>query len=89
MSMPLPDGLHERLVTSAVDDALADVPNRYALVKVDAADQPHVLARHVYQAVRRALETTADPEDRLALINDLLDRVDAGPASACDRPQNR
>ena len=77
MSMPLPDGLHERLVTSAVHDALNEVPNRYALARVDPADQPHVLARHVYEAVRRALEITGDPGTRVALINDLLDHVDA------------
>jgi hypothetical protein len=44
---------------------------------VENSDQPHVLARHVAAAVERALIGESDPDRRLELVNDLLDRVAA------------
>jgi hypothetical protein len=70
---PLTVGLHEHLVTEGLQqvlDAEADV--RSELAKVDPADQPHVLARHVYELTRRALENHSDVDGRLRLLNELV-----------------
>jgi hypothetical protein len=40
--------------------------------KVHPADQPHVLARHIYELTRRALEGRTDPDGRIQLLNDLV-----------------
>ena len=68
-------GIYERLVTRALESELAGVGDAIE-IGVDAADQPHVLARHVESAVRRALSTTRDAERRLALANRLLEVFD-------------
>ena len=69
MSQPLPEGLHESLLTEILK---VDVDSRSAstiIQAVDPAEQPHVLARHLYQAARRGLAATSDPEARLTLVN--------------------
>lgn len=70
------DGLYESLITSELEGALqrlseAEVTRR----EIDAADQPHVLARHVYEHTLRALEATRDPQQRLRLANDVIGRL--------------
>ncbi len=67
-------GLYELLVTQGVNARLppsaeAEITTR----QVDAADEPHVMARHVEAAVRRVLERTRDSGQRLAIVNGLLD----------------
>lgn len=70
---PLAVGLHESLVTEGLQAALNAEPDlRSELAKVDPADQPHVLARHVYELTRRALESHADTDGRLRLLNQLV-----------------
>lgn len=74
----LPEGVYESLRTAGLDVDLArsaDLTPRFAVV--DPADEPHVLARHVGAAVERALAGERDPARRLALVNDLLGRVEA------------
>lgn len=69
-------GLHERLVTTGLQVALDDLAGlRAEVAKVDPADQPHVLARHVYELTRHALESRADPDGRLELLNDLVELI--------------
>ncbi|MDQ2879954.1 MAG: DUF3427 domain-containing protein [Actinomycetota bacterium] len=71
----LPAGAYELLHTRALDRALRAVPSAVPQFgEVEAADAPEVLARHVADAVRRALKD--EPHDqRLQTINDLLTRV--------------
>lgn len=66
-------GLHEDLVTTAMDAVFDDKSVlRAEIAKVDPADQPHVLARHIYELTRSALESRADPDGRIQLLNDLV-----------------
>lgn len=70
---PIQPGLHEHLVTFGTRVALdAESDLRAEFAKVDPADQPHVLARHIYDLTRRALEGRANPEGRLQLLDDLV-----------------
>ena len=79
-------GLHERLVTTGMQAALdAEAQLRVEIAKVDPADQPHVLARHIYELTRRALEGRTDPDGRLQLLNDLVVLLEV-PAARVDAP---
>lgn len=64
------EGLYESLITR---ELLARLTGRddltLAEAAIDDADQPEVLSRHVRDAVRRALAARRSPEDRLALVN--------------------
>ena len=64
------EGLYESLITR---ELLARLTGRddltLAEAVIDDADQPEVLSRHVRDAVRRALAARRTPEDRLALVN--------------------
>ena len=81
-------GLYESLVTDALSTGLdanrAGIPD---VQKIDAADQPHVLARHLYEVAQRVLTGTKDEPARIALVNRLLhelssaDELVALPAS--------
>ena len=74
MSEPLPDGIYESLVTDHLLDRLTAVPPDAATFSVvDPADQPHVLAQHLFTAAYRSLSTMGDPEARLALVNSVLE----------------
>lgn len=75
------DGLYELLVTNALQDRLSQVSDRdVETTHVDQADQPHVLARHVYQAAVRSLETVKDPELRVKAANELIAQLETGNA---------
>ncbi|MDQ3095886.1 MAG: DUF3427 domain-containing protein, partial [Actinomycetota bacterium] len=54
--------------------------------QVDAADQPHILSRHVEAAVHRALSATGDPRRRTDLVNALLNHVAAASDSVVEGP---
>ncbi len=69
-------GLYESLVTEALSASLdANATGIADFQKVDVADQPHVLARHIYEAVQRVLSATKDEQARLALVNRLLQEL--------------
>jgi superfamily II DNA or RNA helicase/HKD family nuclease len=71
--LPLAVGLHEHLVTEGLQAALdAESDLTSEMAGVDPADQPHVLARHVYELTRRALENHSDAGRRLGLLNELV-----------------
>jgi hypothetical protein len=77
---PLPEGVYESLRTDGLEaavEALAGLTPRWHVV--EQADAPHVLARHVAASVERKLAGLRDPAERLALVNELLNRV-AEPA---------
>ncbi len=83
---PLVPGLHEQLVTKAMQlDLSAERAHEAEFAKVDPADQPHVLARHIYDLTRRALEGRADVDGRIQLLDDLLAVLDV-PAGRVDPP---
>ena len=63
----------------------ADIELAAEFAGVDPADQPHVLARHVYELTRRALEGTSDPEVRIQLLNELVALLEV-PAAQVDPP---
>ncbi|HET7355604.1 MAG TPA: DUF3427 domain-containing protein [Nocardioidaceae bacterium] len=71
------EGIYESLVTH---ELAARLEQHRELVQtlqhVDEADQPHVLARHIGQAVERALTDSKDADARLRLVNDLLARLE-------------
>lgn len=66
-------GLYEELVTHGLAAELSAISDQFAVDLVDAADQPHVLARHVEAAVHRVLLATSNPQRRLELVNSVLD----------------
>lgn len=69
----LAPGLYELLVTERLGDALAAVPTASVSTgAVDHADAPHVLARHVYEELHRALAAERNTERRTELVNRLL-----------------
>lgn len=69
-------GLYELLVTRGLLDRLEDIDGlRPTLHAVDDAEQPEVLSRHVGDALRIVLASTREPQDRVALVNSLLDRL--------------
>ena len=73
----MPEGLYESLVTHDLDRALKDLSDLTAdRHTVDDADLPHVLARHVSEAVHRVLRGVRDRGDRIAVVNDLLTRLE-------------
>ncbi len=80
--MPIELGLHESLVTNELQ-AVLDLASELTadIANVDTADQAHVLARHVYELTRRALEGRTDPDRRLGLLNELVALLDAPESS--------
>ncbi|WP_231974016.1 DEAD/DEAH box helicase family protein [Pseudonocardia sp. HH130630-07] len=81
MTEPLHAGAHESLRTTALDAALdaAETGLIPRWAPLGAAEQPHVLARHVASVVERALADRA-PEQRLALVNRLVEEAERAPA---------
>src|SRR4051812_33345461 len=76
MSLGDTPGLYELLVTGSVGeelDSLSDLEIERATI--DPADQPHVLARHLYDEAVRTFASIGDEQERLDLVNDLLQRL--------------
>lgn len=80
-----PVGLYELLHTDKLGKLLQGMPELQPnSARVDDEDTPDVLARHISEAVRKAL-AAARPEDRVGLSNRLLqaldskDRITQGP----------
>jgi len=79
-STELPAGLYESLVTARLQSritALADLTP--SLEPVDDADQPHVLARQVYEETLRRLSSLRTEDARLELANKLLRGISGSP----------
>jgi len=67
-------GLYESLLTGRLQDWLADDRQfTHELHLVESEEQPHVLSRHLADAVTRRLRREKDPERRIALINSVLE----------------
>ena len=70
------EGLYERLITRELDERLAALDGQVVeRGRVDDADAPEVLARHIGSVALRALRDERNPERRLALVNDFVNRL--------------
>ena len=79
---PLALGLHEELLTAGLQAALDGSHGlEIDVASVDPADEPHVLARHLYELTRRALEGRSDRGARIQFFNELVGLVD-GPGES-------
>ncbi|WP_425955410.1 DUF3427 domain-containing protein [Xylanimonas sp. McL0601] len=66
-------GLREDVVTTELDEALAQLSDlTIKLEKVDDADLPHLLARHIYDSALRSFARADDAASALALGNRVL-----------------
>src|SRR5690349_2711473 len=78
MDDSLLEGLYERLITAELAAKLSGAPSLTAdRGLVDDADAPEILARHVRDVVLRALRGERSAEKRLALVNDLITRMES------------
>lgn len=74
---PIAPGLHESLVTTELQNRLAQVSGLdVATGQIDPADLPHVLAQHVYAAARRAF-AGRNADDAVDLANQLIETLQA------------
>lgn len=70
------EGLYESLVTFALEAQLAKIVGLEPHVgSVDAADQPQILARHVYEAAHRALSAVKGETQRLDIVNAVIEQL--------------
>lgn len=83
---PLADGIYEAVRTVGLGRTLDDLSARLRpdFADVDPADTPDVVARHVADAVRRALAEEPDRARRVALTNELLAHLNAPDESVTD-----
>lgn len=68
------EGVYESVRTLRIDRVVSELRHRLRphFADVDPADAPDVLARHVAEAVRRAVATEGNTDRRIALANDVL-----------------
>ena len=85
----LPDGLYESLVTASLAAEVGKLGSAAQVSGIDAVDEPHVLARHVYDATRRLLASTQDSEQRRSIVNDLLVQLEDAAADPLAQPTQR
>ena len=76
------EGLYELLVTSKLRASLEG--STFDELPVDAADEPHVVARHVAAIVERHLESVRDREHRIQTVNAILAALET--AEAIEKP---
>lgn len=73
-------GLYESLVTAGLQSRLTAQPSlATSFQAVDEADQPHVLARQVYEEALRHLSSLRTEDARLELANKLLRGISESP----------
>ena len=68
----LAEGLYESIVTTELGIQLQSVGLTPELRKVDEADLPHLLSRHVAGAVEEVLRASHSSEERVSIVNSLL-----------------
>ena len=75
-------GLYELLLTGALDRQIQALgADAVELSRVDPADQPHVLARHVARVVESTLAGISDQARRIELVTALLAVIEADAAA--------
>ncbi|MEJ2862828.1 DUF3427 domain-containing protein [Actinomycetospora flava] len=78
MSRGLGDGLYETLHTAALEHRLQALPEGAAtFAALDKTAAPDVLARHVAEIVRRSLSSHDDGPRRQALVNGVVELLEA------------
>ncbi|MBE1603702.1 hypothetical protein [Actinopolymorpha pittospori] len=86
--MGMEEGLFETLVTSGLsarlDQLAADL--KASMQSVDKADQPEVLARHLRDALMRAIASKRSDAERVQLVNDVLELLDPGESPVIEPP---
>ncbi|MGM0385469.1 MAG: DUF3427 domain-containing protein [Actinomycetota bacterium] len=73
----LPEGMYDAVVTRSLIERLTAEHLARTIEPLDDADQPSVLARHVAQAVERALDARRSEDKRVALVNRVLEVAQA------------
>jgi superfamily II DNA or RNA helicase/HKD family nuclease len=73
-------GLYESVLSVTLISRLQQTPLAATIGSIDSADQPHVLGQYVGEVVRRRLEATPNPTERLDILNRLLEALEAGAA---------
>jgi superfamily II DNA or RNA helicase len=85
------EGLYESLLTQRLRRELDRVQSveqvEAVLAKIDEAEQPEVLARHVRDATHRVLAATRDPSRRVQIVNALLDQLEADDDGVLEDPR--
>lgn len=85
------EGLYESLLTQQLQRDLEQAQRsdqvESVLARIDEAEQPEVLARHVRDATQRALASTRDPLRRVRIVNAILDQLDAVDDGVPEDPQ--
>ena len=83
------DGLYESLVTRRLSAAIASLESvEIETANVDDVDAPHVLTRHITDLLQQKLRSTRDAEQRLELINRLVELL-ADDDQHIDSPASR
>ncbi|HEU4971305.1 MAG TPA: DEAD/DEAH box helicase family protein, partial [Gaiellaceae bacterium] len=72
-------GIYEALVTKHLDQRLRTESTDAITGPVDPADQPHVLARHIYEVTQQVLANRNEAE-RITVVNGLLETLQAADA---------
>lgn len=83
----LPEGMYDAVVTRGLLGRLRPGPLATTIEEIDDADQPSVLARHVAQAVERALGGRRGDDLRIALVNRVLEVAEAAEEELPDVAQ--
>lgn len=74
----LPDGAYDAVITQRLSGVLQQLSDEeWQGGAIDTGDEPHVLAGHLAEVVRRRLEVIKDRNERRDLVNRVLDAVDA------------
>ncbi len=82
------EGLYEHVITVALERSLNSLEGlERELGKVDEADQPHVLTRHIARALQARLAAIKDPAARLMAANAVLAAIDTVPDPLSDPVQ--
>lgn len=70
--LDMDEGIYESLHTAGMRDLVEASGLDSTLLRVEKADQPHILARHVAGVVERAIAGEKDEAERIRLANRLL-----------------
>lgn len=74
---PLGEGVYEAVVTHALRRRLEVTAGLAATTRtLDDADVPHVLSRHVAAALEHVLASTKDADQRVRVVNAVLEQLD-------------
>lgn len=73
----LVQGLYDSIVTRELAKRLSESALQRTTHKIDPADEPAVLARHIRDVVKRVLTQEHDSKRRLSMVNSVLEELQA------------